>query len=150
MRFYAGLPRICRRLTCRQKVIPARERAAGGIPVAVTCRVLKLARAPYYRWLKNPGTASEWVEAKRANALFDAYQNDLQFGYRLLADEARDAGWEMIDRTAWKITSENNCWSSFGKKRSKNGKTPGKASSTCVRSRTLFLTELWATLSGQE
>ena len=27
-----------------------RELAADGIPVAVTCRVLKLARQPYYRW----------------------------------------------------------------------------------------------------
>ena len=28
-----------------------KELAAGGIPVTVTCRVLKLARQPYYRWL---------------------------------------------------------------------------------------------------
>ena len=28
-----------------------RELAADGIPVAVTCRVLKIARRPYYRWL---------------------------------------------------------------------------------------------------
>ena len=28
-----------------------RELAADGIPVAVTCRVLKIARQPYYRWL---------------------------------------------------------------------------------------------------
>ena len=27
-----------------------RELAADGIPVTVTCRVLKLARQPYYRW----------------------------------------------------------------------------------------------------
>ncbi len=31
----------------------------------------------------------------------------------------------MIDRTAWKIASENGWWSAFGKKRSKNGKKPG-------------------------
>jgi len=29
-----------------------KEPAADGTPVAVTCRVLKIARAPYYRWLK--------------------------------------------------------------------------------------------------
>ena len=28
-----------------------KELAAVGIPVAVTCRVLKLSRRPYYRWL---------------------------------------------------------------------------------------------------
>ena len=32
------------------------ELAADGIPVAVTCRVLKLARQPYYRWRANPVT----------------------------------------------------------------------------------------------
>lgn len=30
------------------------ELAADGIPVAVSCRVLKLARQPYYRWVKSP------------------------------------------------------------------------------------------------
>ena len=33
-----------------------RELAADGIPVTVTCRVLKLARQPYYRWLACPVT----------------------------------------------------------------------------------------------
>ena len=48
------------------------ELATAGIPVTVTCRVLKLSRQPYYRWLANPITESEVVEAYRANALFDA------------------------------------------------------------------------------
>ncbi len=30
------------------------ELAADRIPVVVSCRVLKLARQPYYRWLKKP------------------------------------------------------------------------------------------------
>ena len=33
-----------------------KELAADGIAVAVTCRVLKLARQPYYRWLADPVT----------------------------------------------------------------------------------------------
>ena len=32
-----------------------RELAVDGIPVTVTCRVLKIARQPYYRWLAQPG-----------------------------------------------------------------------------------------------
>ena len=32
------------------------ELAADQIPVAVSLRVLKLARQPYYRWLACPGT----------------------------------------------------------------------------------------------
>ena len=101
------------------------EVAADGIPVAVTCRVLNLARQPYYRWLKNPITAAEVAHAYRANALFDAHRDEPEFGLRLLADEARTAGQPMADRTAWRITSANGWWSSFGKKKSKNGKRPG-------------------------
>ena len=103
------------------------ELAVSGIPVTVTCRVLKLSRQPYYRWLTDPVTASEVVEAYRANALFDAHRDDPEFGHRLLADEARDAGEAMADRTAWRIASENGWWSAFGKKRGRNGKKPGPA-----------------------
>ncbi|GAA1997809.1 hypothetical protein FHS08_001268 [Microbacterium ulmi] len=101
------------------------ELAAAGIPVTVTCRVLKLSRQPYYRWLADPITDSEVVEAYRANALFDAHKDDPEFGHRLLADEARDAGEAMSDRTAWRIASANGWWSAFGKKRGRNGKKPG-------------------------
>jgi transposase InsO family protein len=87
--------------------------------------VLKLSRQPYYRWLANPITTSEVVEAYRANALFDAHRDDPEFGHRLLADEARDAGEAMSDRTAWRIASANGWWSAFGKKRGRNGKKPG-------------------------
>ena len=81
------------------------ELAADGFPVTVTCRVLKLARQPYYRWLANPVTESELVQAYRANALFDAHGDDPEFGYRFLAE-----------RTAWRICSINGWFSTFGKK----------------------------------
>ncbi|WP_142278645.1 IS3 family transposase, partial [Mycobacterium sherrisii] len=100
-----------------------KELAANGIPVAVTCRVLKLARQPYYRWLADPITAAEHVEAHRANALFDAHRDDPEFGYRFLVEEARDAGHPMAERTAWRICADNGWWSAFGKRRrGKNGK----------------------------
>jgi putative transposase len=98
------------------------ELAADGIPVAVTCRVLKLARQPYYRWLSARVTDAELVEAYRANALFDAHRDDPEFGYRFLVEEARQAGEAMAERTAWRICSQNRLWSVFGKKRGKNGK----------------------------
>ena len=58
----------------------------------MTCRVLKLSRQPYYRWLADPVTPNEAVEAYRANALFDAHKDDPEFGHRLLAD-AKHAMW---------------------------------------------------------
>lgn len=100
------------------------ELAADGIPVAVSSRVLCLARAPYYRWLAEPVTQTEWDQAHRANALFDAHREDPEFGYRYLHDEAAAASLSMAARTAWKLCSANAWWSSFVKKRAKNGKKP--------------------------
>jgi putative transposase len=101
------------------------ELAVDGIPVAVACRVLKLSRQPYYRWRACPVTDAELVAAHRANALFDAHRDDPEFGYRFLADEARDAGVSMAERTAWRICSQNRWWSSFGKKKTRAGKKAG-------------------------
>ncbi|MGP9760971.1 IS3 family transposase [Corynebacterium sp. AOP12-C2-36] len=101
--------------------------AVTGIPVTVTCRVLHLARQGYYRWVDAPVTDAELTEAYRANALFDAHSNDPEFGYRLLADQAREVGEEMSNRTAWRIASANSWFSVFGAKRASSGKKPGPA-----------------------
>jgi putative transposase len=102
-----------------------KELAADGIPVAITCRVLKLSRQPYYRWLSALITDAELAEANRANALFNAHRDDPEFGYRFLVGEAEAAGQAMCDRTAWRICRDNSWWSVFGKKRTKNGTKPG-------------------------
>ncbi|HBF82170.1 MAG TPA: IS3 family transposase [Streptomyces sp.] len=99
-----------------------KEPAGDGTPVSVTCRVLKLARQPYYRWLDKPVGHAVLTQAYRANALFDAHREDPEFGYRFLADEARDAGAAMADRTAWRICRDNRWWSVFGKKRGRGKK----------------------------
>ena len=101
-----------------------RELAVDGIPVTVTCRVLSIARQPYYRWLAAPVTASELVTAYRADALFDAHRDDPEFGYRLLVDEAARSGQPMATRTAWAICAANRWWSAFGKpSRGKGGRS---------------------------
>ena len=106
-----------------------RDLAATGarirVPVAVTCRVLKLCRPAYYRWLTKPVTERELHEAYRANALFDAHRDDPEFGYRLLVDEAAEVGEAMAARTAWRICSNNGWWSVFGKPKRSKGKKPG-------------------------
>lgn len=104
-----------------------KELAADGIPVAVACRVLQLARQPYYRWLNAPVTAAEVTEAYRSNALFDAHRDDPEFGYRFLADEAREAGESMSERTAWRICSSRRWWSVFGKRSRGKAGRPGPA-----------------------
>ena len=104
-----------------------RELAEDGVPVTVTCRVLKISRQPYYRWLVCPITDVELDEAYLANAIFDAHRDDPEFGYRFLTDEVRDGGFEVCERTVWRICAANGWWSVFGKKRGANGKKPGPA-----------------------
>jgi putative transposase len=137
-----------------------RELAEDGIPVTVTCRVLKIARQPYYRWLAEPVTAAEWIEAHRANALFEAHRDDPEFGYRFLADEARQDGHPMADRTAWRICSTNGWWSAFGKPRGRNGKKKRKPGTpafadlvsrdfTASEPNTLWLTDITEHWTGE-
>ncbi len=93
------------------------------VPVAVTCRVLGLARQPYYRWLACPVTDAELTEAYRANALFDAHRDDPEFGHWFLVDEARAAGQVMAERTGWRICRDNRWLSVFGKQRGRGKNT---------------------------
>lgn len=136
-----------------------RELAVDGVPVTVTCRVLKVARQPYYRWLADPVTDADWIAAHRANALFDAHQDDPEFGYRFLADEAREDGQPMADRTAWRLCSTNGWWSVFGKPRGRNGKkrkpgTPAfddlvKRNFTASEPNALWLTDITEHWTGE-
>ncbi|MFB6514201.1 IS3 family transposase [Streptomyces virginiae] len=110
-----------------------KELAGDGVPVTVTCRVLKLARQPYYRWLDKPVADAVLKEAHRANALFGAHREDPEFGYRFLADEARSIGATMADRTAWRICRDNRWWSAFGKKRGRGKKASPPVHDDLVR-----------------
>jgi putative transposase len=101
------------------------ELAGHGVPVAVSLRVLKLARQPYYRWREKPVTDSEVEQAYRANALHEAHVNDPEYGYRLLREAAETAGQPMAARTAWRLCQQNGWHSAFGATRGKNRSRPG-------------------------
>ena len=64
-----------------------RELAADGVAVAVTCRVLKLARQPYYRWLAKPVGDAELCQ----NAVEHGYPEDAACG-TITVDPERIAG----------------------------------------------------------
>src|SRR5699024_12414997 len=101
---------------CLRDALPIlSELAADCIPVAVSLRVLKLFRQPYYRWRNQQVTESELLEAYRANALLDVHLDDPEFGYRFLVGEAAETGEEMCERTAWRICRDNQWWSVYGK-----------------------------------
>jgi hypothetical protein len=91
----------------------------------VTCRVLKLCRPQYYRWLAEPITDADLDEAWLATAIFEAHRDDPEFGYRFLADEVRHAGHEVSDRVVWRICRDFGWWSRFGKPKRSKGSKPG-------------------------
>lgn len=104
-----------------------RELAATGtpirVPVAVTCRVLKIAKQPFYRWLKNPVSNRDWEDAQLTNAAIDAHQEAPTFGYRLIADELADLGFEASERRVWRLCSQAGIVSAITrKKRGKAGR----------------------------
>ncbi|WP_341855277.1 IS3 family transposase [Brachybacterium sp. GPGPB12] len=120
-------PPTSRRRTCREKVLPARERARRrrdprrGVPAgpeALPPALLPLAQTPGHR-----GRARRGLPSQRG--LLDAHRDDPEFGYRFLVGEAAEAGEVMCERTAWRFCRDNQWWSAFGKKRAKNGKRPG-------------------------
>ena len=101
-----------------------RELAVDGIPVTVTCRVLKFSSQGYYKWLKSPLSARDYENAYLTNASLDAHHDDPTFGYRFVADELEKAGHQVSERRVWRLCSEQRIWSSFVKK-SRSGKKPG-------------------------
>jgi hypothetical protein len=93
------------------------------VPVAVTCRVLKIARQPFYRWFQNPVSTRDWDDAQLANAALDAHAEAPTFGYRLIADELADLGYEVWELRVWRLCSkQGNVSTTTTKKRGKSGK----------------------------
>ncbi len=94
-----------------------RELAADGIPVTVTCRVLKLARQPYYRWLAAPGhrrRAGRGATSRTRCSTPTATTRSSATGSWPTRPATPASRWR--DRTAWRICSDNGWWSAFGKK----------------------------------
>jgi putative transposase len=64
------------------------ELAAEGIAVRLTCGVLGFSPQAFCKWQANPVTGREWTGAHLTGALVDAYDDDPEFGYRLLGRRA--------------------------------------------------------------
>jgi putative transposase len=102
--------------------------AAEEIPVRLTCGVLGFSTTAFYKWLKDPVSDRDWFDAHLTNALIDAHGDDPEFGYRFLADEVADAGFDASERRVWRLCRDQQLWSTTQKKgRKAGGKTPGLA-----------------------
>ena len=98
--------------------------AAGGVPVAVTCRVLGFSKQGYYRWRASPVTDRDWEDAHLVNAVRDIHDDDPAFGYRFIADELPEKGIMAGENRVQRLCRDHGIWSVFSKKRGLNRK-PG-------------------------
>lgn len=100
----------------------AAEDAPVRVPVAVTCRVLGFSKQAFYAWRRRPFSDRDWDEAHLINAAIDAHRDDPTFGYRLVADELKEAGFTVSERRVWRLCSQQRLWSLHSKKRGLNRK----------------------------
>lgn len=73
------------------------------VPVVVTCRVLGFSEQAYYQWLKSPRSAREIEEEHLIGVLRRLHEDDPEGGYRVLADDLHDLGYEISERRVWRL-----------------------------------------------
>ena len=84
-----------------------KEMAAVGarvrVPVAVACRILGFSKQGYYKWLKQPVSAREAEEQELISVLHQLHNDDPEGGYRVLADDLAELGYELSERRVWRL-----------------------------------------------
>jgi len=90
--------------------------AAIGIAVVVTCRVLGFSKQAFYVWKKDPVSQRDWDDAHLTNAALDVHHDDPAFGYRFIADELTEQGFNAGENRVARLCSEQRIWSVFAKK----------------------------------
>ena len=99
-----------------------RDLAARGVPVAVTCRVLKFSKQAFYKWQADPVSDRDWNDAHLVNAALDIHGDDPAFGYRFIADELNASGITAGENRVQRLCQEHRIWSLTAKKRGLNRK----------------------------
>ena len=94
------------------------------VPVVVTCRVLGFSTQAFYKWRADPVSARDLSDAYLTNAAVDLHADDPEFGYRLIADDLREAGHRVSYNRAWRLCSAQRLWSAHSKNRGLN-RQPG-------------------------
>ncbi|WP_459251290.1 DDE-type integrase/transposase/recombinase [Tessaracoccus sp.] len=71
--------------------------------MAVACRVLGFSKQGYYKWLKQPVSAREAEERELIDVLHQLHDDDPEGGYRVLADDIAELGYELSERRVWRL-----------------------------------------------
>ena len=72
--------------------------AAGQATLSVAARVLGFSRQAFYKWRKQPVSASQHEENVLAQKIIALHREDPQFGYRFIADELHTQGMRISER----------------------------------------------------
>jgi transposase InsO family protein len=105
-----------------------RELAVEGIPVTVTCGVLRFSTQGYYKWLRDPVSTRDWNDAHLVYDMVNIHADDPQFGYRFIADELEKDGHKVSEGRVHRLCRQHKIWSTTTKKgRRGSGKHPGPA-----------------------
>ena len=100
-----------------------KEMAAVGarvrVPVAVACRILGFSKQGYYKWLKQPVSAREAEEQELISVLHQLHNDDPEGGYRVLADDLAELGYELSERRVWRLCRVAGIQSVFARRRTR-------------------------------
>src|SRR5680860_958302 len=94
------------------------------VPVAVTCRVLGFSTQAFCKWKRSPVCRRDLDDAYLTNAAVDLHHDDPESGYRLIADDLKDAGHMVSENRVWRLCSQQRLFSVHSKERGLNRK-PG-------------------------
>ena len=102
------------------------EMAAPGapirVPVVVACRVLGFSKQAYYQWAKQPVSKRETVDRQLIAVLRELHAEDPEFGYRFLADELQDLGYQVSERRVWRLCQVAGIRSVIAKRKGRAGR----------------------------
>lgn len=92
------------------------------VPVTVACRVLGFSKQAYYQWRKQPISAREVEQQHLIGVLRELHAQDPEFGYRFLADELHDRGYQVSERRVWRLCNAAGIRSVITKRKNRAGR----------------------------
>jgi transposase InsO family protein len=111
-----------------------RDLAADGIPVVVTCRVLRFSPQAFYKWRANPVSQRDWNDAHLVDAARDIHRDDPVFGYRFICDElAHEHGVRASENRVQRLCSAHGIYSLLARKRGRWARTKEPVHDDLVR-----------------
>jgi len=75
------------------------------VPVKVSSRVLGFTEQAYYQWKRQPLSKREIEEAELVEVLHELHEDDPEGGYRVLADDIKELGFQVSERRVWRLCS---------------------------------------------